>query len=362
MITYTEPDRADFATEYEAVPRRIAGHVHEFVRERCIRDLSDLPDAKFVADLFSDFLAGGKYLRSTFNYLGWRSSAPESESALRAAGSLELLHAFALMQDDVMDDSIERRGTPSLHVRFAAWHRGQGLSGSSERFGASAAIVLGDLSLVWAEHMLRTSGLDTIALDRAWPCYDHMRSELAVGQLADLVNDARRVPRFEEVLAIARRKSGNYTVRNPLVLGALLGGARPAVLDVFRSYGSLIGEAFQLRDDLFGIFGNPAVTGKTTGDDLRNRKATSVVVLAHEIAPKRIRSQMDELFAATELDASDIERWQELIRATPVRERIEELIVYRATEALRVLAAAEISEPIRNTLSNMAIRCTARDR
>lgn len=327
-----------------------------------MRDLHGVPDAEHIADLFSDFLAGGKYLRSMFTYIGWRSRAPSSDSALRAAGSLELLHGFALMQDDVMDGSTIRRGKPAVHVRLAEWHRRRELCGSPERFGASAAVVLGDLALVWAEQMLRHSGLDSAAVDRAWPCYDQMRAELAIGQLADLVNDARRVPSFEDVLAVARRKSGNYTVRNPLVLGALLAGCESNVLDVFRVYGSLIGEAFQLRDDLFGIFGRPAVTGKPTGEDLRDRKATTVVVLARELASPHVRAHMDELFAAADLTDADLARSRELIRTTSAEEQVEELITQRVADALRVLSTAAIDETTRTALSDMAMRCTDRDR
>lgn len=342
--------------------RRIAAHIRDFLHDRCTRDLDGMPDTEHITELFSDFLTGGKYLRSMFTYLGWRSGAPDSDSALRAAGSLELLHGFALMQDDVMDGSTVRRGKPAVHVRLTEWHRRRELSGFSERFGASAAIVLGDLSLVWAEQMLRHSGLDSAALDRAWPCYDHMRAELAIGQLADLVNDARRVPSFEDVLAVARRKSGNYTVRNPLVLGALLAGCDSAVLDVFHVYGRLIGEAFQLRDDLFGIFGSPAITGKPTGEDLRDRKATTVVVLARELASRHVRAHMDELFATPEPDHADLARWRELIRATSAADRVEELIADRVAEALRVLSTAPIDETTRTALSDMAMRCTDRER
>ena len=120
-----------------------------------------------------------------------------------------------------------RRGRPAAHVRFAEWHQDNGLNGSAERFGASAAVLLGDLCLVWAGQMMRESGLGASALGRAWPRYDAMRTELAVGQFADLVNDAGGRPTLEDVLDVARRKSGNYTVRRPLEIGGALAGAAP---------------------------------------------------------------------------------------------------------------------------------------
>ena len=163
-----------------------------------------------AAEVLVGFVGSGKCLRSTFMFLGWLCGAEPSQAALRAAASLELLHTFALLQDDVMDGSPLRRGRASAHVQFADWHRDRGLSGSAQRFGESAAVLLGDLCLVWAEQMMRGSGLDGDALSRAWPRYDAMRSELAVGQFADLVNDVGDLPTLDEVLEGARRKSGNY--------------------------------------------------------------------------------------------------------------------------------------------------------
>ena len=137
---------------------------------------------------------------------------------------------------------------------------------------------------MWAGQLLRDSGLPPAALARGWPRYDTLRGELAVGQFADLVNDARRAPTLDEVLDVTRRKSGHYTVRRPLELGAALAGCDERTLAALGAYGSLIGEAFQLRDDVLGVFGSPEVTGKPSGGDLREHKATSLVVLAAELA------------------------------------------------------------------------------
>ena len=185
-----------------------------------------------------------------------------------------------------MDCSPLRRGRPSAHVSFARWHHARGLTGSPERFGESAAVLLGDMCLVWAEQMLRQSGLDAAALDRAWPRYDEMRTELVVGQFADLVNDAGDFPTLDHVLDVSRRKSGNYTVRRPLEIGSALSDCDGRVVSRLSGYGTAIGEAFQLRDDLLGVFGAPTVTGKPSGVDLSVHKATSVVVAAHQLADR----------------------------------------------------------------------------
>ena len=333
--------------------------VSDFVRNRCALALQGT-GVDIVSDVLIKFVDGGKCLRSTFMYLGWLCAADDDTAALRAAASLELLHAFALLQDDVMDGSALRRGQPSAHAQFATWHRARRLSGSPDRFGESAAVLLGDLCLVWAEQMLRESGVEGAALSRAWPRYDAMRTELAVGQFADLVNDARRFPPLDEVLDVSRRKSGNYTVRRPLEIGAALAGCSDGVLAALGGYGEAIGEAFQLRDDLLGIFGSPSVTGKPAGGDLSERKATSVVVAAHHLADSTLRRQLGELMTRSELDENHVGRWRSLIAATGAVEWIEQMIDERFNRALDWIHAAGIDESVRTALAGMATACAER--
>lgn len=337
----------------------VLGAVSDFVDSRCAPALTggrvDIAD-----DVLRALLADGKCLRSTFLYLGWLSGAHADHAAIRAAASLEFLHAFALMQDDVMDDSPLRRGRPSAHKAFEHWHRARGFSDSSTRFGESAATLLGDLCLVWAEQMLRESGLDNAALTRAWPRYDAMRTELAVGQFADLVNDSAEFPALEDVLDIARRKSGNYTVRRPLEIGAELAGCDDRTLSALGDFGGAVGEAFQLRDDLLGVFGAPDITGKPSGSDLSAHKATTVVAAAHQLAGGPQRRHLNELMTATELSQSDIAHWQTLIADTGTVEWIEELIDRRLTWALQQLDTAPLRGDVQSALATMAAACTER--
>ncbi len=205
-------------------------HLVGFVRGECVGRLADA-DVAVAGDLLSDFLEGGKYVRSTFMYLGWLCGAGDDAAALRASASLELLHAFALIQDDVMDASPLRRAAPSAHVVFTRWHRERALAGSSARFGESAAILLGDLCLVWAEEMLRRSGVSPDALARVWPRYDGMRTELAIGQFSTCSTARIPFPSLDDVLDVLRRKSGNYTVRRPLEIGAAMAGCDARIID-----------------------------------------------------------------------------------------------------------------------------------
>jgi geranylgeranyl diphosphate synthase type I len=315
-----------------------------------------------AGDILTEFVSGGKCLRSTFMYLGWLCGAPPSGAALSAAASLELLHAFALLQDDVMDDSDERRGLPAAHVQLAHWHGQRGLPGSARRFGESAAILLGDLCLIWAERMLRESGVEPRRLQRAWPRYDVMRTELAVGQFADLAGDIRRLPSLEAVLDVARRKSGNYTVRRPLEIGATLAGCDDQLVTQLGRYGTAVGEAFQLRDDVLGVFGSPATTGKPNGSDLLERKATSVAVSAFELADAPTRRELTALVHTEDLDEAALDRWRMLIVATGALERIEDMIAQRLASARKHLADMAVDDSVREALSDLAIACGERAR
>ena len=352
-----EPD--PFDAWRAGVQRDVLARVEEFVDVRCAAELRGA-GVDIATDVLMQFVSGGKCLRSTFAYLGWLCAAAENPAALRAAASFELLHAFALLQDDVMDGSALRRGRPAAHVQFGQWHRARGLSGSATRFGESAAILLADLCLVWAAQMLRESGLPTDALQRAWPRYDAMRTELAVGQFADLVNDARGLPTLEDVLDVARRKSGNCTVRRPLEIGAALAGCDNRTMVLLGSYGTAVGEAFQLRDDVLGIFGAASVTGKPSGGDLSEHKATSVVVAAHQMADPTIRRQLTELMSCDEIDDDAIARWRTLIVATGAVQWIEEMIAERVTAARDQISDTRIDESVRAALASMAAVCTAR--
>ncbi len=368
-LAYTDDDvhpgpatAAGITRWHEDVRERTGAALAGFVRDRCDEYVRGIPGADLVSELLNSYVSGGKYIRPTFTYLGWLCGADESDAALRAAASTELLHAFALIQDDVMDRSLLRRGRTAAHVRLADWYGARGLAGDERHFGESAAILLSDLLLVWAERMLRESGLPAEALARGWPVYDTLRGELAVGQFADLFYDARHLPPMEVVLETSRRKSGNYTVRRPLELGAALSGCGPAVRDALGRYGGLVGEAFQLRDDLLGVFGQPLVTGKPNGGDLREHKATSVTTLAAELAGPAARAELTRLYAQDRLGEPGLARVRELIEGTGAVGRIEQMIESRVRVACASLSGAGINEFVLDALRELAVRATTRVR
>jgi geranylgeranyl diphosphate synthase type I len=313
-------------------------------------------------------LSGGKRLRPAFCYWGWRGAGGDDRTEIfTAAASLELLQAGALIHDDVMDGSDTRRGQPAAHRRFEASHTAAGWRGSAEAFGAGAAILLGDVCLTWCDEMFQGSGLPAGALLRGRPVYDLMRTEVMCGQYLDLLAQAQgRGPdgrtMVESALRVVRYKSAKYTIERPLQLGAALAGAEPEsdVMTAMSAYGLPLGVAFQLRDDVLGVFGDPGETGKPAGDDLREGKRTVLVALTLGRATAAQAETVELLLGDPGLDTAGIELLRSIIVGNGALAACEEMIDRYAAEAADALAAAPITAEARAALSELAIAATTR--
>jgi geranylgeranyl diphosphate synthase type I len=228
--------------------------------------------------------SGGKRLRPLFAVWGYQAACGDEvgEPMLRAAAALEMLHTFALIQDDVIDRSPTRRGGPASHVRLSA----RAETGDKERFGASAAILLSDLALIWADRMLGESGFPPERLRAGYRIYNELRAEVALGQYLDVLASHLERLTEEDALRVSRYKTATYTVQRPIQLGMALGGAPPGLLERVPAYAVPAGVAFQLRDDLLGAFGNPDATGKPSGEDLLERKPTWLLARTLRLQPE----------------------------------------------------------------------------
>ncbi|MDQ1712421.1 MAG: geranylgeranyl diphosphate synthase, type [Frankiaceae bacterium] len=315
-----------------------------------------------VADALTGFLLdGGKRLRPAFCYWGWRGAGgADTDEIVTAASCLELLHACALIHDDVMDGSDTRRGKPAVHRRFAMLHRGEEWLGDAESFGRSAAILLGDLCLIWADQMFNESGLPGDARLRAAPTYDAMRGELMAGQYLDLLEQVLGGRDVDRALRVARYKSAKYTIERPLHLGGILAGATPQALDAYTAYGLPLGEAFQLRDDVLGVFGDPAQTGKPAGDDLREGKRTVLIATAVTRASAGQAAVVRRLLGDPGLDDAGVQRLREVIAETGALDHVERLVEERTAEATAALAGAPIEDDARGVLAALAQAATRR--
>ncbi|HTY72900.1 MAG TPA: polyprenyl synthetase family protein [Actinomycetes bacterium] len=340
---------------------RVQKHLDAFLGAQVAR-LDDVdPDVEPLMDALTDLLVGGKRLRPAFCWWGWRGAGgPDDEAAMVAATSLELLQACALVHDDVMDGSDTRRGRPAAHRRFAALHRVSAWLGSSETFGVGAAILLGDLCLSWADQLLSTCGLPDPALRRAKPVFDVMRTELMAGQYLDLLEQARGGGSVGSALRVVRFKSAKYTVERPLHLGIALAGGGPELMEASSRYGLPLGEAFQLRDDVLGVFGDPQETGKPAGDDLREGKRTVLVALALEAASPAQAGLLRRDLGDPALTPDGVAGLREVITETGALARVEQLITARTEEAVDALATSGLAEPARAVLADLAVAATAR--
>jgi geranylgeranyl diphosphate synthase type I len=321
-------------------------------------------------------LAGGKRLRPAFCYWGWRGLGGEDGPGIfKAAASLELLQASALIHDDVMDSSDTRRGQPSVHRRFQAMHERSGWPGPAESFGASAAILLGDLSLAWSGQMYDTSGLGEDGLGRGRATYDLMRTEVMCGQYLDLVEQAHGAGptgaatggaagptrgTVDTALRVVEFKSAKYTVERPLHLGAAMAGADEDTIAALSRYGLPLGIAFQLRDDVLGVFGDPAETGKPAGDDLREGKRTVLIALALERATAAQAEVVRDRLGDPGLDAAGVEELRSVIVDTGGLAACEAMIEEYAAEARAGLDSAPIAEDAKLALADLAIVATVR--
>ncbi|MBT2228848.1 polyprenyl synthetase family protein [Nonomuraea sp. NEAU-A123] len=321
---------------------------------------TELEPLRSAAD---DLLSGGKRLRPAFCYWGWRGAGgTDVPEIFTAAASLELLQASALVHDDVMDKSDLRRGMPSAHRRFEAIHEKSGWHGSAEQFGEGAAILLGNLLLIWSGEMWRSSGLPPESLAAAQPVHDHMRTELMCGQYLDLLEQAHGENTFESALRVALYKSGKYSVEQPLRLGLVLaaGGLAPWMDELCMEYGRRVGIAFQLRDDILGVFGDPAQTGKPAGDDLREGKRTMLVARTLAAASPGDAETVRALLGDPGLDEHGVRVLRGIIEGTGALRACEDMIGDYLGEALTFLGKAPITPEARAALSSLAVAATSR--
>lgn len=311
-------------------------------------------------DALVDAVAGGKRLRAAFCYWGWRGAGGDGgDGILTAAAALELLHASALVHDDVLDGSDTRRGRPTVHRRFAAQHVAMGWHGSADSFGTSVAILLGDLLLTWTDELYHSSGLPDAALRRGRPILDVMRTEVMAGQYLDLLEQASAVGTVAGALRVIRFKTAKYTIERPLHLGAALAGDDTLTAG-YTAYGMPLGAAFQLRDDVLGVFGDPAQTGKPAGDDIREGKRTVLTAIAREKATAAQAAAIDRLLGNPAIDDAGIAEFRELLTGTGALAECETMIGRYTAEALAALNRLPAPPEARAALADLAIAATAR--
>ncbi|MBM3660259.1 MAG: polyprenyl synthetase family protein [Actinobacteria bacterium] len=326
---------------------------HELARWRAVDPELGEP----VGALRTLISAGGKRLRPAFCHWAFVGAGgdPGDPAVVAAGAALELLHTFALVHDDVMDGSDERRGLPSIHRAAIDRHRSLGWQGDARRSGEGAAILVGDFAFVYADILLGEIP------PAARVVFDELRIELCVGQYLDLVGTASASRDPEQATRIERYKSSKYTVERPLHLGAALAGAGSDVQDALTAVGLPLGEAFQLRDDLLGVFGDRTVTGKPVGDDLREGKLTPLIAAASARVAGADLAVLARV-GASDLGADEVAAIQDVLLASGAVGEIEDRIAARVEEALAALTVAPLTAEAREALADLTRFAAWRDR
>jgi geranylgeranyl diphosphate synthase type I len=349
MLTSTAPPQLRLVTPtsvaaLESVRRPVDELLGKFLRAR-VAELAELdpgltPIGAEVADLVA---TGGKHLRPAFVYWGHRATgAAHDDAVLNPAAAVQLLHTFALLHDDVMDRSPERRGRASAYASLARMHERDALEGDAQWFGIGGAILAGDLAFVWADQLFDEAHLPAEVLNRARRVFTTLRVEVMAGQYLDLRLAGLGSATEQDALRVALLKSGRYTVTRPLQMGAAIGGAGPELDQALGRYGDAVGVAFQLRDDILGLFGDPQSTGKGDLDDLREGKRTVLMLRTLQRADVAQREQLQAVLGNRSLSAQDADRVRQIISDTGALDEVERLIAQRreaADAALRGIDA-----------------------
>ncbi|NUW32500.1 polyprenyl synthetase family protein [Nonomuraea sp. SMC257] len=318
------------------------------------------PDVVAAYELLTDFiLSGGKRVRPQLCYWGWRGAGGDDcDEIVSAAAALELCHAGLLIHDDIMDGSELRRGHATVHRRLSQLHAGPG----AETFGQAGGILLGTLSLAWADALLSSCGVEPGRLRVAHHLFDAMRSEVISGQYLDILAQLRAGASVPESLTVIRYKTAKYTVERPMQIGGALAGAPPELLESYSRFGLPLGEAFQLRDDVLGTFGSSAETGKSALDDLRDGKHTVLFAHAVQRATPAQRSYLRTWHGHPDLTEEQADELRQIIIATGALAEVEDMIAERVREAAAELRAAPMTAEAREALAVLAERLAHRDR
>lgn len=361
-------------TESETLLQLVQSNLDDF----CSKQRADFAiiseDLSPLVDYTQSLLQGGKRFRALFCYWSWaghlsqatwmssEQKARSAEAIVGIAASLEMFHAAALVHDDLLDQSDMRRGQPAVHKRFEQLHSESRWAGGSERFGVAGSVLVGDLMLGWSSEIFGNALLNSPSADISTACreeFSRMRVEVMAGQYLDIVEENAAVTRpVEDAVGRATNmilyKSAKYSIEAPLLIGAAFAGANPDQLRALSAFGVPLGMAFQLRDDILGVFGDPALTGKPAGDDLREGKRTVLIGYTRASLSNSVGRLFDEMLSSRELTDEQVAFLQQTIIGSGALEKVERTIAELADQAMSNLDLVAIDSQAKANLKSMA--------
>ena len=343
--------KADVPAFVGELARDVEAELAGLISREESRWTKNAPDlAVLFAEMRALVLGGGKRMRPAFCLLGALAAGGSANAeVVRAGAALEMLHAMALFHDDVIDGSASRRGQETTHVRHTRLHNEGAFAGDAARFGDGVAILVGDLAFVYADELMAAMSA------RVRDTWTQMRLEVNVGQYLDVVGSATRNFTPDTAARIGLFKTAKYTVERPLHIGAMIADPTvgDATLDALSGYGVSLGIAFQMRDDVLGVFGEPDVTGKPAGDDLRESKPTALVAEAFATASPTQRAILDRIGDPT-LDATQIDSIRHVIVETGALESVESRISVLTESAVGALDVLALGDDVRDKFVSLA--------
>lgn len=361
----------------EAVPETVAAEqqdyvaavdrmLQEFLRQQrtVLEEIS--PETVLLVDAIDHLSTGGKRMRAVLAYWGWRAAggSPGAEEIVRAGAALELFQTAALVHDDIIDHSDTRRGQPAVHKRFEQLHAQEGWHQDRRDFGTMGGILAGDLCLSFSEAVFASIGTAPATVGQARRLFDLMRTEVMAGQFLDGLSETMGPqdpqPALERAATVIRYKSAKYSCEHPLLIGAALAGASRELVRGLREFGLPLGEAFQLRDDVLGVFGAPETTGKPAGDDLREGKRTILVALAQQQGTAEDAALLDSGLGNPELTEDQVNRLRQVIQETGALAAVEEIIASTGRQVQAALSRLEVSPEARAALQQAAAQALHR--
>jgi geranylgeranyl diphosphate synthase, type I len=361
-------------SESQTLLTLVQEHLDEFCSNQRTEFSAISEDLEPLVDYTQALLTGGKRFRALFCYWSWVGhlalSAPQSseqkaksaEAMVGIASALEMFHAAALVHDDLLDQSDTRRGQPAIHKRFESLHKNSHWAGSKERFGIAGSVLVGDLMLGWSSEIFGNALLKAPSNEIALASrkeFSKMRVEVMAGQYLDIVEENAAITRpVEDAVGRANKvilyKSAKYSIEAPLLIGAAFAGANSEQLRQLSNFGVPLGMAFQLRDDVLGVFGDPAITGKPAGDDLREGKRTVLIGYTRETLSSSVGRLFDEMLSSRELTEEQIAFLQQTIIGSGALEKVERTISELASNAMSALAGLGLDSTATAHLKTMA--------
>ncbi|MFF3038428.1 MULTISPECIES: polyprenyl synthetase family protein [Arthrobacter] len=358
-----EPGQApgDVVQEQAAYRQSLSADLEHFlgVQREVLEDVS--AESVPLLGAVHSLARGGKRLRALLNYWGWRGAGGDvlGAPAIRAGVALELFQSAALIHDDIIDRSDTRRGAPSVHRHFSNRHAEAEWFLDGQHFGSSAAILAGDLCLALSEEAFTSVGERAAYNTRARALFNRMRTEVMAGQYLDILEEVvgpGHEPEHAVVRArnILRYKSAKYSIEHPLAIGGALAGAGDELLSAYSEFSLPLGEAFQLRDDVLGVFGDPELTGKPAGDDLREGKRTVLIAYALSTGSESVRKEITAKLGRPDLDDDAVASLRAAIEESGALATTESLIAEHTEQAFTTLAALAVDEQTRSALESLA--------